>query len=486
MGEFDPLRVNSYTTNELADMICNGVVTKEEVYASGLSVTKRPALEAELQRRKNVVIEDDEAWDAACRKDTVSGYESYLRRYDKWPPDYRGRYVADAKARLEELRGENDGLRRELFATMKAEPWIFNSSGMKSLFKGISDPIQLNELRNSDDIVSRFLASGQTISYEELIKEGIVTENITREAIEAEELTLRQTMVKDLLPFPTEKRTEVYFFGVPRCGKSSVLAGILSNMYQRGIGVYEPHYNSNNTDLVRNYYNGLIESTQQGLFPDATPGESVSFMKFTLLNNKRINRLTFVELGGEAFRRAAETGKGGRAAWGQLGAGEVLASNNRKMLIFILDYGIKKGANRNSTEIRQADILMTMLDIITHDGTGDNGSIGCTLSKVDTVAVVVTKSDLMDESDRNRRDDIAEDYVNKSFAAFMTSLRMKCKRFGINKPAGYNPYIMAFSLGKLFVGNTYKYDSKDSFRIVNAISDMTEGERGGLFGRIFG
>ena len=486
MEEFDPLRVNLYTTNELADMICNGVVTKEELYASGLSINKRPELEAELQRRKNVVIEDDEAWEVACRKNTVSSYQSYLNRYDKWPPDYRGRHVAEARANREELIVENDRLRRELFATMRAEPWIFKNDSMQKLFDGVNKPELLAAVRNNNDITSQFLASGQKISHRELIEEGIITERITKEALVAPDQALMQCNVRELLPFPTEKRTEVYFFGVPRCGKSSVLAGILSSMYNRGVAVYEPHYNSDNTDLVRGYYNGLIESTEKGKFPISTVKDSVSFMKFTLIKNRKKNKVTFVELGGEAFRIAAESGQGGRAAWGALGAGEVLASNNRKMLIFILDYSIRRGINMECTETRQANILMTALDILATDGTGKDRSKGCTLSKVDTVAVVVTKSDLMDESDRNRRDDIAEDYINNRFRAFMTSLREKCERFGINKPAKYAPYISAFSLGELLVGNTYKYDPTDSNKIVNGISDMTEGESGGWFGSVFG
>ena len=486
MGEFDPLRVNSYTKNELADMICNGVVTIEEVYASGLSVTKRPELEAELQKRKQLEIEDDETWDVTCRKDTVSGYESYLRRYDKWPPDYRGRYVADAKARLEELRGENDRLREELFATMKANPWIFKKDAMQMLFDGVNNQEILAALRKNNDITSQFLVSGQKISREELIKEGIITENITQEALVAPDQALIQTKLRDLLPFPTEKRTEVYFFGVPRGGKSSVLAGILSYMNQRGVAVYEPHYNNENTDLVRRYYNGLKKSSKTGKFPVMTPEDTVCFMKFTLVENRRKNMLTFVELPGEAFRQAAAGGKKGKEAWGELGAGEVLASNNRKMIIFVIDFSVEKGLNGTVDNEDQANILETALNILTNDGPGKDGSKGCTLSKVDTVAVVVTKSDLMDESDRNRRDDIAEDYVNTNFAAFMSSLMDKCKRFGMNKPAKYKPYIMAFSLGKVFVGNTYKYDPTDSWRLVELVSKATEGESGGLFGSIFG
>lgn len=486
MEEFDPMRVNTYSINQLADMISAGIVTIEDVYAVGLMIQKRAELENELNRRRMVVVEDDEAWEVALRKHTVPGYESYLRRYDKFPPEYRGKHVAEAKALVEELRDGWEKLRAELFDEMKKAPWLYKNDVMKKLFRGVSNPEELELLRDEDDAVSRFLASGQKITYRELVDNKIITDRITKEALESPDQMLQQTNVKDLLPFPTERRTEVYFFGVPRGGKSSVLAGILSNMYKRGVSVYEPHYNSYNTDMVRPYYNGLINSTETGKFPVSTAADAVTFMKFTLCVGKRENKLTFVELGGEAFRQAAECGKRGIDAWEGLGAGEVLASSNKKLLVFILDYAIKKGINKGLNETKQAHILDTALSILASDGTGADGSRGCTLSKVDTVAVVVTKCDLMNESDLDKRNQLAMEYVSDTFAAFMTNLHMKCEKFRINRPVGYNPYVIAFSLGKLFVGNTYQFDPTDSRKLVNFISDVTEGKRTGWFGNVFG
>ena len=51
----------------------------------------------------------------------------------------------------------------------------------------------------------------------------------------------------------------------------------------------------------------------------------------------------------------------------------------------------------------------------------------------------------------------------------MTALESACTEFGINKAVNYKPYIMSFSLGRLFIGNTYAYDSKDSEDIVSFI-----------------
>ena len=160
MNEFDPLKVNFYSIEELVDMVENGVVTKDEIYACGLSAKKRPELEAELTRRQRIIIEDDEAWSLACRKHTVDGYDYYLRVYDKWPPEYRGKYVAEAKAEIEVLRGELDELRQELFQTMLQKPWIFKAELVKKLLSGEKRPEMLETYR---ELSRKYL---QPISFE--------------------------------------------------------------------------------------------------------------------------------------------------------------------------------------------------------------------------------------------------------------------------------------------------------------------------------
>ena len=491
MNEFDPLRVNSYSIIELADMIEGHVVTKDEIYACGLAAPRRPQLETELNNRRHVIIEDEEDWALATRKHTTTtegyeGYEYYLRKYDKWPPEYRGKYVAYAKAAIDDIAIKLEKLKTELFESMREEPWLFKAEGVKKLLEGVSRPEELEALRNLPDITSKFLASGQKISYEDLRNKGIIPSNIKIENLIAEDQFLVQTNISDLGTFPIEKRTDVYFFGVPRGGKSSVLAGILSNMDKRGVAIYQPHWNQNDQDLVSEYYYGLIESTRRGKFPVSTQADSISFMKLDLKLKKRQNLLTFVEIGGEAFEQVYESHKRGYSAWGELGAGSCLRSQNRKLLIFILDYSLVKGINNQSNEDKQRRVLNTALQILSTDGTGRNYSDGCTLSKVDTVAVIVTKSDLMECADRDQRTDIALKYISNNFAAFMTALENACSKFGINKAIGYKPYVMAFSLGKLLVGNTYAYDPTDSESIVNFISDVTAGENTSFLGRVFG
>ena len=486
MNEFDPLRVNVYSIIELADMIDNHVVTKDEIYACGLAASKRPQLEAELSSRRRVIIEDDEVWAVAKRKHTIDGYEYYLSKYDKWPPEYRGKYVGEAKVAIDEIKVTLIALRQELFESMRKTPWVFSADGVKKLLEGVSDPNQLEELRKRSDITSRFLASGQKITYDDLIRENIITANIRQEFLVAGDHHLVQTNMSDLGTFPEENRTDVYFFGVPRGGKSSVLAGILSYMDRRGVAIYRPHWNQDATDLVLPYYNGLIASTRRGKFPVSTAKDSISFMKLDLLVKKRRNLLTFVEIGGEAFTQACDSNMRGDVAWGNLGAGSCLRSRNRRLLIFILDYSLTRGINNQSTEERQAEILASALTILSTDGTGEDYSVGCTLSKVDTVAVVVTKSDLMNNASRDERTNIALDYISARFATFMTALEGVCSDYHINEATGFKPYVMAFTLGKLQIGNTYVYDPTDSEKMVNFISDVTAGKDTGFWGRIFG
>lgn len=489
MPEFDPMKVNSYTILELADMIDANKVTKEALYSVGLAKPKRPELEEELHRRASIVLDEQEAWELAVKTQTVEGYRRYLRKYDVLPSEgYRGKHVAEAKEAIEDRIIILDLLRKELFDTMKKTPWVFSANGVKKLLSGVKDPNELEALRDLSDIASRFLASGQSITYDDLVNpaNNIIPSSIKLENLVAEDQFLRQTNIKELGAFPEEKRTDVYFFGVPRGGKSSVLAGILSTMDKQGVALYQPHWNENNQDLVKRYYSGLIESTKKGKFPVSTATDSVSFMKLQLRLRNRRNDLTFVEIGGEAFKQAYESSMKGDLAWGELGAKSCLKSNNRKLLFFILDYGLKDGISNQSTETEQKHILTTALEILSSDGSGKDGRNGCTLSKVDTVAVIVTKSDLMKTENRDTRTAIAHKYVKSEFASFMTALETACTDFGINKAVNYKPYIMSFSLGRLFIGNTYAYDSKDSEDIVNFISDVTSGTSTSIFGRIFG
>ena len=480
---FDPMRMGSYTPCEMADYIDSGEVSKDELYANGYPATKRPALEAELERRQRLPVEDDETWEWASRTDTIAAYEKYLRKYDtNGENSYRGKYVMDAKMRIDDLRELAGRLRTELFDAMRNAPWLFPADTVNSLINGISNPAVMNSLRSQTDIASRFICTGQTITFDEIREQGIVPPNWALAKIMAPDFALPQTNIRELGNFPTEGRTDVYFLGVPRGGKSSVIAGIFYEMFNRGQVTYEPQFNAEGVDKCNAYFKGLIKAVDAAKFPISTASDSISFMKLKLNTNNKENPLTFVEIAGEDFKRIAHGHELGAQVWERIGAAQCLKSNNRKLLAFIVDFSIAHGGVRGDSEVwsdmDQALVLEEALTVLGHDGHGKDNSVGCTLSKVDSVAVIVTKSDLMgDRLTTQKKTQIAQDYLSQRFSNFMNHLCDECRKHGINAPMRYVPYILTFSLGRLLIGNTYHYDPTESTNIINFISSVTSSRK---------
>ena len=190
-----------------------------------------------------------------------------------------------------------------------------------------------------------------------------------------------------------------------------------------------------------------------------------------------------VELGGEAFKSAFKTGKRGMDAWNGLAAGTCLESSNRKLLFFIIDYSALCDQDKIG---EQYEVLESMLNILRSDGPTGNGYKGCTLSKVDTVAIIVTKSDMMDAELHEERMTCAIDFINENFASFKKTLISNCEEFGINKPVGFKPYVVPFSVGKMYIGNTYEFDPTDADALIEFISVVIAGNKTGFLGKIFG
>lgn len=489
MEEFDPTQMFTYTASQLADYIEAGKVSKEELYANGYPAVKRPALEEELTRRRRVIEEDDEMWQWAKGLDTISAYETYLATYDTHSEgSYRGKHVFDARARVAQLRAEGERLKSELFDAMRYTPWLFTAETINYIIRGVDDPDVLRALKAESDVASRFIGSGQTISFREIKEQGIIPDSWTIEKLIAPDAYIEQRNIGELGEFPTGGRTDVYFLGVPRGGKSSVMAGVFYEMYRRGKISYEPQLNEHGVDNCQEYYQSLIRSVDKASFPVSTNRDTISFMKIQLTNNNRRNPLTFVEIAGEDFRAIADGHLTGAEVWQKIGAARCLQSRNRKLLTFIVDYAISKPGVRkddyNYTDLDQGLILANALQVLGHDGSGKNGTDGCTLSRVDTIAVIVTKSDLMgDNMTAGERLQTAMAYLTEKFSTFMNNLLDVSRAHGINKPNRYQPYVIPFSLGKLVIGNKYLYDSTDSATLIDFISDTTTTNTGrrGLF-----
>ena len=486
--EFNPMMVNSYTIEQLQDFINRGVVSFPDLQKLGLNWQMQEKIKTwfdELEKKK---AELEAQFNATCKINSIPAYDIFIGKYEN--EGYASEYVTQAKIKREILIDAMRRYKSALLDDMKASPWKYTAEIMSSLLYGVS-PEQLEVIRNAegiDRVIRDFILSGVQLNYQDLIDDGIIPEEVSQKDICAPDYRMPQKSVKELGSFPTD-RTDVYFLGVPRSGKSSVLSGIMYKLFQKGQAAYEPHF-VNGIDPCASYYRGLIKAMASKKPPVGTPTDSISFMKLNIRNGERRNEVTIVEMSGEAFKGIAggQESIESKERWESLGATQCLRVTNRKCLFFVIDYSVVReldGVYCNN--IDQAMMLNDALRVFLNDGPDfRKPSNGCTMSKVDTVAIIMTKCDLMEgANNRNERLDMAESYIENYFSSFANDLHAACKRFGINRANRYMPYILTFSLGKFYVGNTVVFDGSDSDEIIKFISSVTKSvknERTNFFG----
>lgn len=488
--EFDALKINQYKLEELIHFYKEEGITYEDMCGAGLNWEMRDLLKLEIKKIDNEREREAADWQEAKRMNTISGYKFYIRKYPS------GLHVFEAETEIAEIEDFLAGLTNELIADMKANPWNYNADTMQKLFNGIGEKEReklRTEIKNNPDIATKFLLHGNNIKYELLREHNIVPENLSQQEICAPDYAVPQRNITELGNFPTG-RTDIYFLGVPRSGKSSVMAGLIYSLYKGGVAEYIPQF-IEGKDRCEEYYKKLIQAVECKKPPVSTAEDTISFLKLNLKQGNRTNKITIVEISGEAVREISDKhSDSARKAWEELGAVQCLTNNNRKVLFFVLDYSIIRGGVRKDTgkwtPLVQAQTLESALRVFCADGEGaidekKGFNKGCTMSKVDTVAIIVTKSDLMDEDTVEGRLDKAFEYLNSNFSDFMNNLCNKCHALGINEAIKYKPYVMTFSLGKFYVGNSVIYDRKDSAEIVKFISCAAAGEKERILSGIF-
>lgn len=475
--EFDPRAVNSYTLEQLQGFINNGV-TFSQLQSYGLNWQMQAKIKEIFDQVEKKKQEAESDFNAACGINTVQAYDFFIDKYES--EDFARDLVAQAKMRKAIIINDILKIQKALLNDMKVAPWKYTAEIMSMLFNGVgADQMEMIRNANSDTIdttIRDYILSGMHLQYQDLVKENIIPEEVTQKDICAPDYRMPQKSVQELGEFPTD-RTDVYFLGVPRSGKSSVLSGIMYKLYSKGQAAYEPHF-VNGVDPCASYYKGLIKAMASKKPPVGTPTDSISFMKLNIRNGNRRNEVTIVEMSGEAFKgiSAGHESEDSKELWKKLGATQCIKVPNRKCMFFVIDYSVVReldGAYCNNIE--QSMMLNDALTVFCYDGPDSKKPhVGCTMSKVDTVAIIMTKCDLMNASNRSDRLDEAEKYIENSFSAFANDLSAACNKFGINKANHCMPYILTFSLGKFYVGNTVVFDGDDSDEIIKFISSVTK------------
>lgn len=348
-------------------------------------------------------------------------------------------------------------LRREEYEAMKAYPW-----------------------RYSKAIVEDLLGQG-VFTFEELQQSGLVTPESWKK------VQLNREYLPDLADYqklglesqPNGLATDVFFFGMPTSGKTSLLMGLAAATGQG----YTIDMRTNGGP----YAAALRQYAQAGITPGRTNGKFVTSIsgiinEETYSGKVRSHPINLIEMSGEEFAlRIAETKEPSIANMGT-GATNMLRNENRKVFFIVVDASkpmvkvsyLDREIDEDGEPSRQVrSRFISQLDILDKFvvlmGLPENQEI---MSKVDAIHFIVTKADSIGNA--GDRDQNAAELVGTHYLSVVEQLKYYCMRTRrINRAYDYEPQIFTFSLGKFYLGDVFDYDSTDTLKIVDAMREAS-------------
>lgn len=452
------LNINQIPVDKIYATIISGYVTMENCREYELEHTKQHELQNLLQEYNKV----QEVWTECvnmytqhCANWTYDNLILCRNDFNRYIAQYKhlGHNIDKAVAYIRELEAEIEEEKRE-----KKER-IINQI--------IHDPI----------------AYGNRHALEALFMEGIVTKQdlFDYKVITPKGLSVimgrpdPQPQEWDVPPLP-ENFQDVYFFGVPRSGKSCVLGGLLHQATQKGIRKPLPQLCPEGNF----YMSELIGNIGDGYVAPPTNEDSVNFIPLELRDpSKKWHKVSFIEMSGEYFN---QTFHGGIVAkkdgvLKSVNTRGYLRNKNKKVIFFIIDYS-RKGSNveiidkrtGNTRFVSQEDIFDTVLGHLRNDADQANSILQHTLS----IQVIVTKCDLMPVPPEQRLQ-CAKKYLKQEFPSFMNNLADVVKIRKMNARYNYNLVYHTFTLadGDMMLGKVFDFDPTDSNKILEALIEQT-------------
>ena len=319
----------------------------------------------------------------------------------------------------------------------------------------------------------------------ELLELGVITQKSW------EKVKLQRDYLPDMTDFQKgnqemqvpQEGTDVYFFGMPTSGKTSLLMGLTA---ANGLG-YTLDMRTNGGP----YAAALRQYAHAGIMPGRTLGRFVTSVSGTINRYKKSGRvknlpINIVEMSGEEFAlRIAETKEPSMANMGT-GVTNLLRNGNQKVFFIIvdasrpmvkvsyLDHEIDDdGEIARAVKFRyisQLDILDKFMVLISLP---ENQDI---MSHVDAIHFIVTKSDAIEGGEGETIEERALNLVNTQYLSVVEQLKNYCRRTRrINRTTDYTPLVFTYSLGKFYAGDVFEYDNTDTLKIVEAIRDSSVG-----------
>ncbi|MFC6269440.1 hypothetical protein [Frigoriflavimonas asaccharolytica] len=236
----------------------------------------------------------------------------------------------------------------------------------------------------------------------------------------------RVTLIKNIedLPPMQEGRTDLYFVGVPKAGKSTMLGGMLNKMHRDGF-LMPDTYNSAGTK----YQNDLISDIDRGVLPTRTALGSYNYLAVSLKDKEGYNHpFNLVEVPGENYQRISDDGFGNENKNNTTGTEKrdfirpfinYIKNKNKKILIFVID--VHAHENRHEADMHDAlNQSLAYTNIL--NMFKDNGI----LENTDAIYLALNKFDIIRETHKvGTESDVetAQKYLEDEFKSLINNCK---------------------------------------------------------------
>lgn len=401
------------------------------------------------------VIQEDE-WKGLDKYDSQA-----LAKYEKDFPGAHGNEIAKYKKEIGDwTKAEKDNTVKAIadYITQNSDSYFISDAkeALLSLFKGNLDADELlycikAGILNDEEIVNGGLLGKDDLDF---IKRPILTLVDVNEAIQKSVLVC------------SDGATDVFFFGVPATGKSSILMGLT----RAGTSSKTPYIDIDSAqEGSKSYYLALKSYCDAGVVFPGTPGNFViTFQAVVHGGDKLTHKVNLVEMAGEDFLNKIALNKENEIVFDSMGTGaaSLLGNNHYKAFFIIIDPTVD---NIGST--KQTDIVKCLVDLFEK-----NLDV---MKKVKSIHFIITKSDTLQHTDAKN---VLKNY--KPSVEKLNELAQK-KGLSINKTTNGWPVCYLFSLGKFIGSGRFIYDPAASYRLCAAIGNATVPAREGGWFRKF-
>ena len=267
-------------------------------------------------------------------------------------------------------------------------------------------------------------------------------------------------------PVRNSRAVDICFVGVPRSGKSSILAAVMHQLQKSGDLV--PPKNSRVKDQVASTYgNYLRRCSKNNCLPNRTQKDTILAIPFDVFHDGVSNEVrhswNFIEMAGEHVTKAKKEGKTqelDKQGW--------LKRKAPKVVNFVIDPSYSP---TQFCPYEQEEVLITSVKALKELGV---------IKRITSVNVIVTKFDLVDgarDLQREEWNDHCIKYIKQEYSTFLNLLKdnQTKKNWLGSKKEQFKIKPVPFSVGKNFWFGRFvqDWDEKSAKSLVETFKQDT-------------